>query len=529
MTPRTPIRRLLAGKLLIVTGLGLLAGWAHYFARLVRPIDLWDFSPLPVAVAVIVVGVKLARYGERQLSQIPTLFSKTTVLAVKEAPKRALKIVQANAGVYVALLCLFCSVTAYQLRISLDTVHFERTLDFYVPFLLDPFTDRIGARDYFHSREEGSLFPADHYSGLRWRDELLSVNGRAFRGMSGYLIELRHTTDFTVTIRSSDSRIHHVEFGIPHCTCGRPSLFEAAIIWIAPPMFCVLLGFVTVCLRPRAMLAWAFLGIMLSLSQLQFWPDWYTGFQQTATPMAWMDWFRVPAVGYRSFVQRAWPAALLVASAHFYRSRRNVYRLALSVAALFVVFALLEAMLQIAWSEDFRKLVSLYRFMEQYGTELMTGSLAGVAGVAWLLNRRLGVSAMAIGLLTTVALYWSPASITEGTWFTYSDNSRFVATIPVPHNTPGFLALLFAAGCLVTSLIIVRREVTVREVASLVLCLPFVVDVAARFGAYLVPLGPGLFEDWPWFVMTSAGLGLAGMAWSVLRRTAIDSTSPATG
>src|SRR5229473_7241950 len=170
---------------------------------------------------------------------------------------------------------MFFLVAAYQLRISLDTVHSERKLDFYIPFLLETFTDHVDAGSNVASWDHGRRFDAPY--ALRSRDELLSVNGREFRGLSVYLQEVsksqhrpppagpnveRHT--FNVTIRSSDSRIHDVEFGLPHCTCGVPSVFEAASLWIIPPMFCVLLGFLTAFFRPRSLLAWTFLGAMLS-------------------------------------------------------------------------------------------------------------------------------------------------------------------------------------------------------------------------------------------------------------------------
>ncbi len=456
----------------------------------------------------------------------------------------ASKIARANAPVYVVLLCAFCLVAAYQLRMSLDTVHWQRRWDFWVPFQLAPFTDRIDDRAYFASWEQGSGI--DKRFSIRWRDELLGVNGRPFLGMSMYLQELvqvyHHPLPvapkfewhrFFVTIRSSDSRIHNVEISFPHCTCGVPTVLEATSLWVVPPMFCVLMGFLTVFFRPQSPLAWAFLGAMLSLSQLQFWSDWYAGFQQTATPMTWAGWVRVPAVGYRSFVQHAWPAFLVIVSAHFYQSRRSVYRIAVGVAALFLIFATLEGMLQVAWSEDFRKLVSLHEFLEHYRAGFIIASQAAVAGLAWIVNRKLGLFFTAIGLFATFALYWSPTPIFEGTWYSYPDSTRnFIATIPSPHNTPGFVAPLFATGCLVAVLISVRREVTWLETVSFILCAPFTFHVAGSLGNYQYPLAPWPFqhspwmEYWPWFILATAGIGLVGITWSVLQRTIPANQSP---
>ena len=44
---------------MLVAGVALFAYWAWYFIHLVRPIDAWDFSPLPLSVASILVGATL--------------------------------------------------------------------------------------------------------------------------------------------------------------------------------------------------------------------------------------------------------------------------------------------------------------------------------------------------------------------------------------------------------------------------------------------------------------------------------------
>jgi hypothetical protein len=67
---------MLIGKFLTIAGMSLLAGWAYYFIHLIRPLDLWDASPIPVAVTTILVGIKLVRYSERQRSHSPSLLSK---------------------------------------------------------------------------------------------------------------------------------------------------------------------------------------------------------------------------------------------------------------------------------------------------------------------------------------------------------------------------------------------------------------------------------------------------------------------
>jgi hypothetical protein len=427
------------------------------------------------------------------------------------------------------LLVLFAFVLAYQLRSSLDTVHLERSYEFYLPFVLQPFTNRIAHLDSLRIWEAANQ--RDQRPVLHRQDEVLSVNEQPLRGVSTYFRELWKSMHqppdaewrpFVVTARSTNGAIHRVEVGFPHCTCGIPSCFDAAATWIVPPVFCVLLGFATVFLRPKAMLAWAFLGLMLSLSQVQFWSDSNTGFQLTATPMVWAGWFRVFAVGYRALVQYAWPAGLLLASAHFYRSQRKPYGLAMGLAALFFVHAMVQAALQIAWSEDYRPFVFLYRFLQNHGTELIVTSVAAVAILAWLVDRMLGLAAVAAGLPAAIALYRGAAPITAGDWVNYSDGShRFVASVPAFHSTPSLIAMLFTAGVLAAALMVFKRGVTAAEALGFLLCVPLGADFAARWGAYWYPLESGFFRYWVWFAMAFAGVGLLCISRSVLRRTAV--------
>jgi len=445
----------------------------------------------------------------------------------------ALHVLRANAIAYIVLLCLFCLVVPYQWRISRDTIHDERTLDFFIPFLLDPFTDRVSDRDYVANWERGHEFETHSHAVLCTGDRLLNVDGRDFLGMSIYLRELQRKLHesppappdfkwqpFTVTVRSRDSRIHVIQFGFPQCTCGIPTRSQAAAFWLIPQMFCILIGFATAYLRPKALLAWAFPGTMLSLSQLQFWNDWYTGFQLTATPMTWAGWFRVPAVGYRTFVQNAWPAFVFLACAHFVRSRRRAYGLAIGLAGAFFAFATIQAALQIAWSEDYHKLVWLYRILDHHRVELMPYALLLITSLAWFVNRKLGAAETVVWFSAFTALLCGPAGVGEGAWYTFSDGThRFLATKPRIHNAPGFVVLLFAAGSLVAALIVARREITRHEFLSLTLCLPLTIHVALSLGEFLYPFDPGPFEYWPFLVLISAGTGLTGIAWSVLRRT----------
>jgi hypothetical protein len=285
------------------------------------------------------------------------------------------------------------------------------------------------------------------------------------------------------------------------------------MVWLVSPLFCELLGFVIVCVRPRAILAWAFLALMLSLAQLQLWPDQYVNFQLTATPMAWTDWFRVPALGYRVFVQHIWPAAFLLGASHFYRANRRIFAALVSLATVFVLYAVLQAGLEIAWSEDFRTAAPLFRLQQQHRTELTIAAMAGIAGIGFLLDRKVGLAIAGCMLMATFYFYKAPGPL-DRNWA----QGSFLSPFPASHNTPSLIAMLFGAGCLLAVLVYSHKKITPSEVAGLALCLPFAVEAAGCFGEYWYMLGGGgPFNSW--LVLMPTGLGMLGIARSVLRRT----------
>lgn len=447
-------------------------------------------------------------------------------------PKALLK----SGVVYLAILALFSLVIAYQIKSSLDTVRVERTLQFFVPFTFEPFTNRIDNKAHVLNWEEGAPIDPRAESILHRGDEILSVNGHAFRGLSVYVRTLVYDPSvwhasgwhgFNVMARLADSTVHRVDFGFPQCTCGIPSLADAVSVWFVPPIFCVLLGFATALWRPRAVLAWGFLGALLALSQVQFWDDLSPGFWSvTSTPMAWGSWFRWFGVGYRALVQAAWPAALLIASIHFYPHRRLAVRFAVGSSALVLTYAMLRVLLQLAWSEDYRPFVGLYRFLDSYETEFVALAFVAVAVLGWILNWRLGLGSSVLALITIATMYLGAPPVTHGDWVDYSDGTRGVIfDIPTVHNTPAFAVALFVGGVFALALLIFRRQLRRLETFGCLLLLPLLLDFAARAGRFWYPLEAGPFRYWYCSACAVAGSGLLCLFWSILHRTSIKRSS----
>jgi hypothetical protein len=436
-------------------------------------------------------------------------------------------------AVRVILLVFAALVNPYQWRISLNTIHVETYLDFFVPVVFEPFSNRIGQLAHASSWEIGKEYrPLESPAELRRGGEVLNVDGQPFRGLSRYLRELWYVqhqpipeppeyTPFTLTVRSGNSVFRQIAVSFPHCTCGVPTEFEAASVWLIPPMFCLALGFFIAFLRPTAPLAWAFLVLMLSVTQLQFWPDEYTGFQQTVTPMLWANpALRVLGVGYRALMQHAWPAALIFASAYFYRDRFRPYRLAQAISASFLAFASLRTALAIAWSENYRPWEPVYRVLGDHQTAVVIVSFAAVTVLAWFVDKKLGAPIAVVAFVSAGLFYTPAAPITNGYWQGYSDNTfRYEATVPGVYNTPEVIIAIFVVGVLGAILIVCREQVMRWEVIGFFSCVPLAADVAMRWSGYWYPFGPALFPYWPWVVLALAGIGLLCVSQSVVRRS----------
>lgn len=70
------------GRVIAVAGIAILALWAYYFAGLVRPTDLWDLLPLPVALVAILAGLKLAQLDRHILANIGISYRRDLVIAL---------------------------------------------------------------------------------------------------------------------------------------------------------------------------------------------------------------------------------------------------------------------------------------------------------------------------------------------------------------------------------------------------------------------------------------------------------------
>lgn len=409
---------------------------------------------------------------------------------------------------YLLLAALLLFVVLFQVPASLGTIRAQRSLDFYIPFLVRPFTSVVTDVCNDMNWEQGRVSAAGRrsFAVLRAGDRLIEVNGRPFTGMSLYLRELwkmqhqshpdpARSVGFTAKVLARDGVLRTIESGVPHCTCGIPALWQAVLVWLAAPFFCILTGFMTAAMRPSSLLAWTFLALTLSLSQLQFWHEPYTGFQLTVTPMLLDAPFRVPAVAYRSFAQNAWPAFLLMAARQLAGGARCGSPLLRFLIFGFFAFAGLKMALAIAWSENFQILSRLHHASEEYRTESIVVALLSMAPLAWRGSRRAGIAATSIGIGSAVVIFAAPVK-------------------------PEFVLVVAVAALLLAGAIAFLEILSWRPLVGLLCCIPLTVHVAASVGDYWWAFGSPSFPSWPWLVLATAGCGLAWTGrWIVQRES----------
>jgi hypothetical protein len=409
---------------------------------------------------------------------------------------------------YALLGVAFLAIAAFQVRVSLDTIHLQRNLDFYLPFVL-PFTSRL---DMFWTAWAPRT-EIDGPSELRRGDRIVSVNGRSLTGNSVYLRELwrsqqRVSEPFIVRAVTRDSRVKTVEFIEARCTCGSPTFSQAVAVWLVPQLFCLAAGFCVVALRPSSPLAWAFLALMLSLSQLQFWEEPYHGFQLTASPMVWDDWTRVPGVAYRSLVQHLWPAALLGLLLYLLQPvNRFARRAGIVLVVLLGATAVGGAVLDVLWSENFVAFARVYARVEAYRTETLIAFLVGVTFWAWLMEWKLGLAALAITMAAVMRIYHTAPLPASG------GDLMYQPTVPDFHNTRQATLCGVAVAYVLAALAVFRRRLPWEPFAATALFVPLILHASASWARYSWPLaGPFEFEGWPWVVLGTAACAVVCLA-----------------
>lgn len=187
---------------------------------------------------------------------------------------------------YVCLAVLFAGSMLFQIRYGRDVWHGD-SID--LPFVA-PATASAALE---------IVLPSAEKLGLHTGDILLTVNGQPYKGtalLSETYAKARPGDYIALTVKSASGE-HSVILPVTPGTTSAGERAFNALLNIAAPIGCVLLGAWVVLVRPRDGLAWTLLGLMFCFSQL------LSSFKIES----WGPGYREVAMAYRSGLAAAWP------------------------------------------------------------------------------------------------------------------------------------------------------------------------------------------------------------------------------
>jgi hypothetical protein len=423
-----------------------------------------------------------------------------------------------------ALLACTLFLLAFQIRYSIETWEARNTFLF-IPFQLTPCTNTIEAVGYAEK------------DVLHASDALIAVNGRSFTGASVYhqelraagryldaanrlpskeLVEALSRWPFRVTVRfgTADARTVNVHFA--HCTCG--SLSSSQVVWycILPPVICILLGLVVATVnRSQSVLPWLFLAVAVCLSLVTIVPEPSSHWSQTANPLEWRDWFRVPALAFQSFFSASWSAWLLLFAVYCFRQNAKYLIACWAVAPMFAV-AVVKTLIAIGSSECFRLVAPIHRVMEAASMEISIALLFCTGLVPWAFGRIWAIASTILAACAAILLCWpaSPPAF-HATWM--FENIAYL-------RTPEVVSACFTAAVLLVAVnagwqsSAVSAKPTQRSTSGVLGSLSMVLLlVPFLYSALSGVLGLWWTPFVPQGVLASLYVGLLGSAWFVFR------------
>jgi phosphoserine phosphatase RsbU/P len=197
------------------------------------------------------------------------------------------------------LLAIICAAAVlYQVRFAKDILR-DRKID--LPFFYPQMA----------SASMDIVTPGATARGLHRGDILVAINGRPYTGTAVLGQEFAKAlpgTSMAVTVRSSQSGVEHiVQLPIGQSKGGAISLGFDILLYFAVPVFCLLLGAWAVIVRPKDLLAWLLLGLLLCFSQI---------FEEYKVP-GWEPGFREMGMIYHALLARAWPIFMCLFGLYF--------------------------------------------------------------------------------------------------------------------------------------------------------------------------------------------------------------------
>ena len=358
---------------------------------------------------------------------------------------------------YICLAALLLAALLYQVRVAVDILPGEKVN---VPSI-EPATASASLE---------TVSPEAEKAGLHRGDVLLAINGKPYTGtavLAGALAQARPGQNVYVTVRSATGE-HTV--ALP-ATAGQDRISDMVLnilVGIVMPTVCLLLGCWVVLARPRDMLAWLLLAVLVGFSQL------LGAHNVESWGPGWRVLGRFQTLGIAPLLAILWPVSMFFLGMYFpepfpHGSRiRHIWKLMAWFLALpFAVFGIALGAAAGRAVGNYAAAARLYRLLHPLlATHQILGYVLVSSFFAAIFTKSSTASSQDAGRRLRL-LYWGTTfAMTPGLIVTIADRvlaGSAAATIPSWLNSFALLMLLVFPLTL-AYVIVVQRAMDVRVV-----------------------------------------------------------------
>jgi sigma-B regulation protein RsbU (phosphoserine phosphatase) len=358
---------------------------------------------------------------------------------------------------YICLAMLLLAVLLYQVRAAIDILPGEKVS---IPSI-EPATASASLE---------TVSPEAEKAGLHRGDMLLAINGKPYTGtlvLAMAMAQARPGQNVYVTVRSP-SGVHTVALPAIPAQNRISDLVLNVLVGIVMPTVCLLLGCWVVLARPRDMLAWLLLAVLLGFSELlgaHNIESWGPG---------WRELGKFQTLGIAPLLAILWPVSMFFLGMYFpeqfphgSRMQRIWKWIAWILALPFAVFGIALAAVTLIAATNYVAAARLYRILHPFliPYQVLTYVFVSSFFTAIFVKSAMAISQDARRRLRL--LYWGTTfAMTPGLIVTIVDKAlRTSASATVPSWLNSFaLLMLLIFPLTLAYVIVVQRAMDVRVV-----------------------------------------------------------------
>ena len=358
---------------------------------------------------------------------------------------------------YICLAALLLAVLLYQLRVAIDILPGEKVS---VPSI-EPATASASLE---------TVSPEAEKAGLHRGDLLLAINGKPYTGTVLLGMAIAHALpgqNIYVTVRSGTD-VHTV--ALP-ATPGQNRISDMvlnALVGIVMPTVCLFLGCWVVLARPRDMLAWLLLAVLLGFSELlgahniQSWGP------------GWRELGKLQTFGIAPLLAILWPVSMFFLGMYFpepfppgSRMQRIWKWTAWTLALPFTLFSIAVVAVTVIGASNYAAAARLYRILHPLLVPYQALTYVFVSSFFTAIFIKSGMAISQDARRRLRLIYWGATfAMTPGLIVTIANKAlgpSAAATVPSWLNSLALLMLLIFPLTL-AYVIVVQRAMDVRVV-----------------------------------------------------------------